>query len=373
MFWRKTPSVEPAPAPPPAAAASNEDLEEAIDGAGSILRALSKHAFAVDEETKESIAASFERFASHVLVLAPLEGQKTTDGKAPRRHWPSVVRFVTDRRKREQAFVERTTKEAREAIQALVEGVGRACLEHGRVDAPLRAQATRLRDAAATDSISDLKREATEFASTVVEYLEAQNQRLSEQTRDLRERLSKLEVELDDARKEGGTDPLTKLANRRTFDTTIERQITYTTVLGRPLCLVMVDIDRFKSINDRHGHPVGDQVICAVSNCLAKAFPRRSDLVARYGGEEFACVLPETSLENARTLAERMTAAIRGLTIETASERFKVTVSAGVTVLGSGEGVAELVARADQALYAAKEGGRDRVVVAGEAALKRAG
>ncbi len=367
MFWRKSQAVEavPAPAPTPSQA-TDEAFDAAIDGASGILKALGKYSFPIEDEEPGTAGAAFERCASHVLVMTPLDGQAAgPDGRARQRHWPTVVRTVTDRRKREQAYVEETTREAREAIQALVAGVGRACAEASRADTDIKAQAQRLEQAAASDSIADLKREATAFVGVVVTHLEAQRQRLADQTRDLRERLSRLQVELADARREGGTDPLTQIANRRTFDATIERQIQYSAILARPLTLLLVDIDHFKSVNDKWGHPAGDKVLREVANALVRAFPRRSDLVARYGGEEFACVLPETPAEDARTLADRMRQAIRGREIDVGGTKVKVTVSVGVAALGEGDGVAELVARADKALYEAKHGGRDRVSFAG--------
>jgi diguanylate cyclase (GGDEF)-like protein len=368
MFWRKSSAeaVVAQPAPPAPAPASDEAFDAAIDGASAILKALGKYSFAIEDEEPGDGAAPFEKCAAHVLVMAPLDGQSTgPDGRARQRHWPTVVRTVTDRRKREQAYVEQTTKEAREAIQALVAGVGRACIETHKSGGAIRDQAARLEHAASTDSLAELKREATAFVSVVVSHLEAQRERLAEQTRDLRERLSKLQVELADARREGGTDALTQVANRRTFDTTIDRQIQYSAILARPLSLILVDIDHFKSVNDRYGHPAGDKVLREVANVLVRQFPRRSDLVARYGGEEFACVLPETALEDARMLADRMRVAIRGKTIDLGETKLTVTISAGVASLAEGDATAELIERADKALYAAKHGGRDCVGVSG--------
>ena len=366
MFWRKTAKgPEPAKAvaePPPAS--GEISVDDVLDTAADILRALGKHAFSVGEEDKEVIGESFHRCAEHVLIAAPLD--KRADDKAPpatsRREWRRVVRIVTDHRKKEQAFVERSTKEAREAIWALVDSVGKACVEHGKADDKLRQQAARLGKAATTESITDLKREATAFASSVVHFLEQQNERLAVETRALRERLANLETQLDEAKKEGGTDPLTKLANRRVFDASLAQQVALATVTGRPVCLVMVDIDRFKSINDRHGHPAGDQVLREVADCLVRAFPRRTDLVARYGGEELAVVLPDTSPQNARALADRMVGLIRSREIDVGAAKLKVTVSVGVAAHAVGDTPQELVERADRRLYAAKEAGRDRVV-----------
>jgi diguanylate cyclase (GGDEF)-like protein len=366
MFWRKAAKgPEPTKAVEEPLTSGEVSVDDVLDAAADILRALGKHAFTVGEEDKSLIAESFERCAEHVLIAAPLD--KRADDKSPppqtsRREWRRVVRFVADHRKKEQTFVERSTKEAREAIWALVDSVGRACVEHGKADEKLRSQAARLGKAATTESITELKREATEFASSVVQFLEEQNQRLTVETRTLRERLANLETQLDEAKKEGGTDPLTKLANRRVFDATLAQQAALATVTTRPLSLVMIDIDRFKTINDKHGHPAGDLVLREIADCLVRAFPRRTDLVARYGGEELAVVLPDTSPQNARALAERMVTLIRSREIDVGSAKLKVTVSVGLAVHAAGEAPTDLLERADRRLYAAKEAGRDRIV-----------
>jgi diguanylate cyclase (GGDEF)-like protein len=129
--------------------------------------------------------------------------------------------------------------------------------------------------------------------------------------------------------------------------------------------LVMIDVDHFKAFNDAYGHPVGDLVLRAVADALARAFPRRSDVVARYGGEEFAVILSDAGLEDVPVLERRLLSAIRHLAVDADGRRFGVTASAGIAVAAPSETPSELLARADRALYAAKHGGRDRVVVCG--------
>ncbi len=367
MFWRKAAKTIESPAPAqvsPVAPESGASLDDALDAAAEMLRALGRHAFPIGEEDAGSIGKAFERCAEHVLVVAPLDTSSRNDEAQPssKRQWRRVVRFVADHRKKEQAYVERSTKEAREAIWALVDGLGRACVEHGKADQTLRSQAARLGQATAAESLTDIKREATAFAATVVAFLEQQNQRLQEQTRDLRERLARLETQLDEAKREGGTDALTRLANRRVFDATLAQQTALATVTGRPLSLVLFDVDHFKAVNDRYGHPAGDQVLREIADAAIRAFPRRTDVVSRYGGEELAVILPDTTGASARMLAERMLSAIRSHVVDVGGARVSVTVSAGVAGFTFGDGPAELIAIADRRLYVAKQSGRDRVV-----------
>jgi diguanylate cyclase (GGDEF)-like protein/PAS domain S-box-containing protein len=162
-------------------------------------------------------------------------------------------------------------------------------------------------------------------------------------------------------------DELTQIANRRYFDLVLQREWKR---LGRsrsPLALIIFDVDRFKQFNDRHGHPAGDQCLVAVAKASQELVNRPTDVVARYGGEEFAVVLPHTDLEGAVTLAEAIRTRIRDLNIinyKTATETVYVTVSLGVAcqIPNRNLSLQSLIDNADQALYRAKQEGRNRVV-----------
>ena len=155
------------------------------------------------------------------------------------------------------------------------------------------------------------------------------------------------------------TDALTSLYNRRHTNATLDTEVLRTNRYGPPLSAVMCDIDHFKSINDRFGHNIGDEVIRRVANVLS-ASVRRIDLAGRWGGEEFVLVLPSTPLDGAAIVAERIRASIEALgPLEGGPDR--VTVSVGVGEHERGKNAIELIERADRALYRAKQGGRNRV------------
>jgi diguanylate cyclase (GGDEF)-like protein len=153
------------------------------------------------------------------------------------------------------------------------------------------------------------------------------------------------------------TDALTGLANRRAFEEALRVEKARALRTGRPLSLVIFDIDRFKDVNDGHGHGCGDRVLREVARRLDEA-ARGHELVARVGGEEFGWILPDTDGQAALAAAERGRATVSGAPIE----GLTITISAGAAAYG-GNGD-RLVERADAALYAAKRGGRDRVVPA---------
>ncbi|MEQ9336480.1 MAG: sensor domain-containing diguanylate cyclase [Miltoncostaeaceae bacterium] len=161
-----------------------------------------------------------------------------------------------------------------------------------------------------------------------------------------------------DAERQARTDVLTGLANRRAFIEALGAEIGRATRLEEPLALVMLDLDRFKDVNDTHGHVVGDRVLTETADRL-RGVAREHDTLARIGGEEFAWLLPDTGPDGALAAAERARLAVRGEPYEVAG---LLTISAGVAA-GMGEALAgeELMARADEALYRAKRGGRDAV------------
>jgi diguanylate cyclase (GGDEF)-like protein len=156
-------------------------------------------------------------------------------------------------------------------------------------------------------------------------------------------------------------DVLTGLRNRRWLDEAFARELARADGAGRPLCLAMVDVDRFKKFNDAHGHQAGDEVLKGVGRVLRDT-SRPNDLVARYGGEEFAVLFPDTPIDDAIAAADRLRRAIAatGFAHDGAALP-KVTASFGLAQRLPGEPLEQLVSRADEALYRAKEQGRDRV------------
>lgn len=157
---------------------------------------------------------------------------------------------------------------------------------------------------------------------------------------------------------ESRIDPLTTLRNRRSLDEDLATMLDRNDREGSPLCVVVIDIDRFKTVNDEHGHAVGDLVLARVAEAT-KSSLRGDDTAYRLGGEEFVVLLPKTSIPEASEVAER----IRRAVAREEPAGLAITVSAGVAARRSGERADELIARADASLYRAKAEGRDRVVV----------
>ncbi|HEX2241639.1 MAG TPA: sensor domain-containing diguanylate cyclase, partial [Actinomycetota bacterium] len=169
-------------------------------------------------------------------------------------------------------------------------------------------------------------------------------------------------------------DPLTGVFNRRYMEETLDRELQRASRHRIGLGLIMVDIDHFKTYNDRHGHEAGDQILRAVGEFLAVRV-RAGDIVCRYGGEEFVLILPDASLEQTIERAEEIVRAVRALEVEFRGLALSsVTISAGVAAYPDhGTGKDSLLRASDRALYRAKEEGRDRVCVAIKAEVAEAG
>jgi diguanylate cyclase (GGDEF)-like protein len=163
-------------------------------------------------------------------------------------------------------------------------------------------------------------------------------------------------------------DELTGLYNRRSFFTIAERELKRDQYSRRMTCLIMLDIDHFKQVNDTFGHQVGDRVLKELANCCRRNL-RESDLIGRYGGEEFSILLPGTHREGARMVAERLRADVEKCSLNNACGCPQITISVGVAQSnGDSHDLSALLNKADKAMYAAKHLGRNRVVVAGEEA-----
>ena len=178
-----------------------------------------------------------------------------------------------------------------------------------------------------------------------------------------RSEIEQLRLELSRARQEALVDALSGLLNRKGFDQSLESTIAWHAQEGSPISLLMIDIDHFKRVNDTYGHLFGDRVIRGIAQGIKNGI-KGGDIASRFGGEEFAVILPNTRLEGALAVAEQLRAGIsraRIRRIDRDEYVGNITISIGAACLEKGEGSTSLIGRADAALYAAKQQGRNRV------------
>ena len=251
---------------------------------------------------------------------------------------------------------QRTVKRLLEAMTVSLETAG---TEVSRYEQSLQECAAQL----STDIAADELRGLVAGLIQSTERMNAGSAALQQHLEDSRTEADTLREELARVRHEASTDALTGLANRKGFEERVRALTSADDFAQTSHCVLMADIDKFKDINDTYGHLFGDKILKIVAKAFAH-LTKGKDLAARFGGEEFVILLPETPLRGAVAVAESIRRSIekgRVFNPKTGEEVRRVTVSLGVTELVRGEPIEQAIARADEALYRAKSGGRNRI------------
>jgi len=343
-----------------------EESDRGVDAVASFLRVWARHAFNLPTREAAQTARELEAWASHLLLGVARPGAAEGDeprGPLARRDWAGVRTFIAALRGEEADYVRQALSDYRSTVHGLVSRVREAIAEERVLDGRLAQQLEQLRAAAGSNDLHALKRAAEHAADAVSAVLDSHRARQAEQETEMSARMAAMSERLQTAEQLAEEDPLTGLVNRRGFDAELAKAVGLADQFKLPSSLLMIDLDHFKAINDRYGHPGGDAALRAAANVLTRSFPRRGDCVARYGGEEFAVVLRDSRSDEAQRIAARFLEVLRAHRIVYQSDTFQLTASIGIAELRIGESSAAWVARADTALYAAKQDGRDRTVV----------
>ncbi len=281
-----------------------------------------------------------------------------------RRQYADLLKEMQRHRQSDRSSVNKTMSGLKGAVWDVVTQMQETASAHDRDDEAVQTQLRRLETLLAGDDLSAIRNAAVETMKVVSSNIAARRERNARQLATLGHRMKTLESSLVEVRSLNRKDPLTGLQNRGALDEALPRLAAVAALAQEPLTIVMIDVDRFKQVNDTHGHPVGDAVLRALGGALSRAFPRKGDYLARYGGEEFCVVLPSTGLLDARHLSARFLDQLRSLEITHEAVALHVTASVGVAMIGPQEKPCTALLRADRALYAAKRNGRDRVEIA---------
>jgi len=376
MFWKRNDPIPPAnpvpsgaaPSPAPqepgeGAGRESRDLDAAIDTVVALLRAFGENAFDTDNLPAKDTQAECDGWARKIALGERLG----VEGGPPKRDFGGARRYFNAHRQHEREYVSSSVTNLREAVHAFARCLTRTVGEDRAADARVGAQLGNLVAAFGANDADVIRREAEGVVEVVTDVMDQRKKLQQEQMQLLSEKIQRLKAELTEARESAALDPLTQLHNRTSLDSQLERVADLSFLMSATPCLLMIDVDHFKSVNDRFGHPIGDEVIRRVADTLVRNFLRREDFVARYGGEEFVVVVPDSSTHQVRQRADRVRQAIAEIGFSKGNAHFSVTASVGVAVLGPGDTGKTWLARADAALYEAKSAGRNRVVFAEDA------
>lgn len=344
---------------------NSDEVGLVLDALGGVLASYARHAFDLPDRPALDAARELGRLQRHATMGAPLSNTEGEHAVGVRdREWDSVVRAFTEHRRDEGRYVASAVTELRDALWTCVETVHNAVKVDKHADDTAEEQMERARTAISRLQTGAIKQEVLGAVTAIESALRARREQHEEQYVSLATKLDRLGRQLEEAKRESTTDPLTGLGNRKLFDGMGQRAV-HLHALGRaPVMLVMIDVDKLKMVNDMYGHQAGDSAITGVAKALTKVFLRQSDVVCRFGGDEFAAILHNTDSRVAQTLANRLQDMVSTMPSPHAAMEFQVGVSVGMAQLGAGEDLEDWIARADKAMYKAKQNGRGRVVIA---------
>ncbi len=384
MFWKKGQTASSRP--PPTETRSVDKLEvlpsvekppavadqtlEAVETLADVLRSLGKNAFDLDDLTSEDSAEEFEKWALRLLVgeVPSIDLEEGSPGSARkkgiRRDWGGVRRFVAKHRKIEHDYVVDGMANLRQAVRVFIQCTTGSFRAEREDDAAVSHQLDDLGKALAVNDHAQIRDSAEKTALTVRAQLDRRRQREQKQIEALRDSMMQLRHELSHAKQEAKTDGLTRVFNRAALDEHIEQVADQSFLSDTEACVIMLDIDHFKGVNDNYGHQAGDEVLRQIADTIVRGFFRREDFVSRYGGEEFCIVAQHTSFTTTRERAERLRKTVESLRVQAFGHELRVSVSFGIAALEKGESSKSWLKRADEALYRAKTKGRNRISIA---------
>lgn len=344
-----------------------------LDALGGVLTALGRYPIDLPDKSGEQSSTEFGVWHRHATLGYALDEKSNQSSVGVReRDWDGVVRAVTTQRRDEHRYVELSISELRDALWACVETVHKAVHIDNSSDTTTAVQVERARVALKRMQTGSIKQEVLGAVSAIEVALQSRREQQQEQYVSLATKLDRLGRQLEEARRESTTDALTGIGNRKMFDMMAPRAVQMYSLGRQPVVLLMIDLDKLKLVNDMYGHQAGDAAIATLSRALAKVFLRQSDVLCRYGGDEFAAILHNTDWKMAQTLARRLQEQIAVMPSPHPAMEFQIGASVGVAQLDSYEDTDEWIARADKALYRAKQNGRDRVVVAESQSVRTA-
>ncbi len=272
--------------------------------------------------------------------------------------------FFSTYRIDEYSYVQNTFDDFKGIIWDFADQLGEDIRFEQDRDVEVKNSLSELREAVESESIEDLRSKSREFIDFYVSYQTQKDVRRSERMTSIQKNLSNMKQRLEEAQEDGRRDHMTGAFNRKSFDAKMASVAVVADDPGHPACLILLDIDHFKKVNDQYGHDTGDLVLKELVKTLKSKFNTDNAQVARIGGEEFAIILEGTHLSQAVALGEATLKLVRAMSITHGAHNFSFTISMGISHKLKDETVDDWLKRTDIALYESKHNGRDRLSLA---------
>ena len=345
---------------------------QSLAAMAQVLDIFANDAFDIEDQDAGTFKRQSKDWAQHILTgrrRGWISEPQISSLSAPQlnereREWDGLEKFIRARRKLERDSFENQSDALKSVVWELVHGLRTMSQTGYSSEGRIQKGLVDLESAMENNSVEKLQKAIKPVVVNIRAALDEQRKQFDSELNTMTSLVSKMRRELVATRRDAEIDKLTQLYNRRAFDAALNRHVDLAELSGRQLTLMMIDLDHFKSINDCYGHPAGDALLAATANQLTRALPRKSDFLSRFGGEEFAVIVFDVPEESATKLAQTVLKKVKEMQVEHEDHLIQITCSIGYASLEPGESADELIKRADQALYAAKDAGRNCVISA---------
>jgi diguanylate cyclase len=355
MDWGQTPATEKR---------STQVLPPLSEDRATLLYILdiyNKHLFEIQNHSVRKVRAKLDSFAKELVQASPEETEKTLF---------KIRQFISSYRIDEYSFVQNTFDDFKRIIWDFADHLSEETQFEDTSQGDVNQSLEQLREAVESNSIEDLRSKSREFINFYLKYQTSKNDRRSKRMDSIKKNLTSVKKQLMEANQNMRRDHMTGAHNRRSYDEQVRRYLQLRDIDKDPMSLIVLDIDFFKKINDNYGHDMGDFILKECVRLLQESFTREEDFIARIGGEEFAVILPGCNTATATRMAEEAMNRIRKEAFVQNQNQIRFTVSMGIAEAFEGETVESWYKKADEALYEAKQTGRNRICLA-KSSIKR--
>jgi diguanylate cyclase len=322
-----------------------------------IIDTYNKHLFEIE---KHSIRKVREKLDSMAKALV-----ESNDPKQVEKTLFEIRQFFSSYRIDEYSYIQNTFDDFKRIVWDFADQLSEDLQFESNKEKQMGTHLKDLKEAVEANSIELLRLKSREFINSYVEYQHQKNEMRNKRVMSAKKNLETIKKQLLVANDNLNKDHLTGANNRKAFDEYVNKLVQMNSINKASLCVIALDIDHFKKINDVYGHDVGDFVIKECVRILKSVFFKEEEMVSRVGGEEFIVVLPHHSIEQAISRAEALQAIVRNEAFVIGDHAIKFTVSMGIAQKFESEDVSDWLKRADTALYNSKNSGRNKYTLAG--------